>query len=166
MCMCQQQKLISNFKDISGCNNNMLCSVKRKVRSVHNMVEYSWRIKLQLILDFYKYTQMTVLYEESHSLSFTKIRIVIVFVQISSVFIQKSIHKSRLLEMFKYKMSMYEIVKSLFFGKIHLNTLNVCRMWVDPIHLSLPVLLVSCKMYFQKRVAWWVRWANVHLKKR
>ena len=45
---------------------------------------------------------MTALCEESHSLSFTKIRIGIVFVQISSFFIQKSIHMRRLLEMFKY----------------------------------------------------------------
>ena len=144
MCMCQQQKLISNFKDISGCNNNMLYSVMWKVHSVHNIVEYSpvWRVKLQLILDFYKYTQMTVLYEESHSLSFTKIRIVIVFVQISSFFIQKSIHMSRLLEMFKYKMSMYEIVKSLFFWQDSSEHIE-CMPYVSRPH-SLVFACLTC----------------------
>ena len=85
---------------------------------------------------------MTALYKESHSLSFTKIRIVIVFVQISSVFIQKSIHKSRLLEMFKYKMSMYETVKSLFYRHDSFEHIE-CMPYVSRPH-SLVFACLTC----------------------
>ena len=85
---------------------------------------------------------MTALYKESHSLSFTKIRIVIVFVQISSFFIQKSIHMRRLLEMFKYKMSMYEIVKSLFYRKDS-SEHNECMPYVSRPH-SLVFACLTC----------------------